>query len=426
MTKIQVKVVLFCTVFFFATIFLLSGQVWATSGEEVEIEADVLEYDPATGIMNAFGNVKLRQDEITITTSQLFYCREDGMVRTNETVHFQSSTLDLTGEGLWYSLSTREGEIKEVKGQGKEVYFSGRAGIISPDDFTVRDGSYTTCELANPCFNISARKVRIDEEYVKIGFGWLELKGLKVLPLPPLRLPTDMDWPDLEAGYTNERGLFVGVTTEQPVSERVRYSYGGSIGTKKWLSLDAGLTWQAGKVSINTTGSYRINGAHIFNTIWRYTDTWGELSASFYQEWGSEAENIGLLQVTHPFSAKTSGSLFYQIEEWGGIKTHGARISGRWIPGFTIGLGMVHGAGNLEEARLGWHPETSISWSGNLAKTWSLSANATYLWGKGMKATEGVWLSQWISLTKDLHCLAISLNYDFIEEDYGLAFRIKW
>ncbi|HEY8345309.1 MAG TPA: LPS export ABC transporter periplasmic protein LptC, partial [Bacillota bacterium] len=271
MTKIQVKVVLFCTVFFFATIFLLSGQVWATSGEEVEIEADVLEYDPATGIMNAFGNVKLRQDEITITTSQLFYCREDGMVRTNETVHFQSSTLDLTGEGLWYSLSTREGEIKEVKGQGKEVYFSGRAGIISPDDFTVRDGSYTTCELANPCFNISARKVRIDEEYVKIGFGWLELKGLKVLPLPPLRLPTDMDWPDLEAGYTNERGLFVGVTTEQPVSERVRYSYGGSIGTKKWLSLDAGLTWQAGKVSINTTGSYRINGAHIFNTIWRYT-----------------------------------------------------------------------------------------------------------------------------------------------------------
>ena len=47
MTKFQVKIVLFLRCFF-ATIFLLSVNL-GRLGEEVEIEADVLEFDPAPG-----------------------------------------------------------------------------------------------------------------------------------------------------------------------------------------------------------------------------------------------------------------------------------------------------------------------------------------------------------------------------------------
>lgn len=426
MIKIQVKIVLVCMAILFAYTFFLPGQAWGVSGEEVEIKADILEYDPATGIINALGNVEFRRKDIVITTNQLLYCQEDGIVRTDEAVHYRSATMDLTGEGMWYSLTTEEGEIREVDGEGNKVYFSGRQGEIDGEDILVRDGSYTRCELSDPCFSISAKKVKINGDHVRTGFGWLKLKGFKVLPLPPLSFSTGDDWPDLEVGYTNERGLFVGIKEERPLSESFRFNYGGSIGTNKWLSVDAGVAWQSGKLSMNTTGSYRWNGDHIFHTVWKYSDSWGQLTASYYEEWGAEPENIRLLEASRPLFAKTSGTLFYQVEQWGEAESYGARVSGRWIPGFTIGLGMVHGQGKLEKARLGWHPETSVTWSQKLTNTWSIAANATYLWGEGMVAKEGIWRSQSIALTKDLHCFAIGLNYDFIEGDYGYTLRIKW
>ena len=426
MIKVQVKTVVLCMVIFFGYMVFFPASAKGAFSNEIEMVADQMEYDPVTGIITATGNVEFRQDDIIITTNQLFYCEKDEIVRTEERVRLRSSSFDLTGESMWYSLSTEQGEIKKVKGKSDDLYFSGEKGIISPDDMLVQTGSYTQCCLDIPCYSIHAKKVTIEEDIVKTGFGWFALKGVKVLPLPPVKFSTEDRWPDVQVGYTSEKGFFVSGTLHKPLAENLRLSYGGTLGTKNWQSLDGGVNWQSGKVSMTAQGSLVANGNHRVNGNMSYSDSWGRLSANFREEWGDDPERITLFQFSRGLFPKTSGILFWQSEEWGAVETYGVRFRGRWIPGVTLGLGMVHGSGKLGEKRLGWHPETSVNLAVNLTDTWRLTAGATYLWSRDLDPDDGVWRSQQVSLTKDLHCFAVGVNYDFIEDYYEYTFQVKW
>lgn len=97
---------------------LFSGSTFAAQEAPVQLSAEVLEYHANQKFVQAKGNVKIIQEETTLTGPYAEYRNATGMAMMNGGVDMSSATLRVTGERLDYN--TRSG-AGVVTGQPKMV-----------------------------------------------------------------------------------------------------------------------------------------------------------------------------------------------------------------------------------------------------------------------------------------------------------------
>jgi LPS-assembly protein len=160
----------------------------AAENVTVQLNADVISFEEATGVATAEGSVRLTDREFYVTAPYLEYTSASGQVTalsspSGEVVLFTAGKR-LAGERLDYNLETRRGamtnpsgkvDVFYVRGETIEVMpssetpqrkgktVSGSAGEESDDDLSAiwRGASVTTCGEPHPHYRLTAKNVTI-------------------------------------------------------------------------------------------------------------------------------------------------------------------------------------------------------------------------------------------------------------------------
>jgi hypothetical protein len=401
--------------------------------EYLEIDAPMVEFNPDQQIYIASGGVIFKKDNFLLTAEKVIYDRKQELIKAEERVRLSTPSGTWEGDRAEYSFKTEKGEITSLKGSTGKILVSGSKGKIDGEHFNLEKADITRCNLSVPCIKIKAKKVNLVEQRAKLQGAWLYIKKLPVLPLPPLTVPTDNleGWPKVEAGYNNTRGLYLYGRIDQETGENSNLYYGVGAGTKKWLSLQGGWNWHLtpdlllstglnwepwNKLTGNGSLSYKLPGA--------------EFTAKAERGWNSSSTGTDSFKIKAPLFSRTKGELIYSSsfvknqtntlvrEEYGG------RITGPWIPGFTLGTGVIHGTGDLGgRGPNGWYLETSWNGGFELLPTWRVKAVGKTFWQKG---AEVHWVNNTVSLAKDLHCFKAELGYNFVGKSIQFDLGINW
>ena len=162
----------------------------ATAPREVEIEAQLVEFDPDSRVYRASGGVILTSGDFRLQAETVLYNQETEVITAEQGVKLQTATGNWEGESLVYSFRTEEGTLTAFRGAMGSSFIPGKQGSAG-EEILVRGGSFTRCELTSPCVKIKARRVRLVDDRVQVGGGWLYLKNFPVLPLPPVTFTPD-------------------------------------------------------------------------------------------------------------------------------------------------------------------------------------------------------------------------------------------
>ncbi|NLW56332.1 MAG: hypothetical protein GX050_06940 [Firmicutes bacterium] len=420
-----------------AFLFLSSGllPVAAAENQQLEIEALQVEFDPEQRIYVASGEVRFSTADFLLEAEHLLYYQEEELVIAEKDVKLVTSSGTWKGEKIEYSLREDRGRIITPRGTVGQSLLSGEHGGIDGDQLYLEDVAFTRCALSVPCIKIKTSRVVVEEDKIKSKWGWLYLKNLPVLPLPPLTLPADGydNWPQLEVGANSTRGLFVEGIFSHQVSEGFVLNYGMGLGTNQWqrlrsegrwtltpnLTVTPRLFWEPGKnLNGNATLVYRFPRGV-------------QLRAEVDRDWKSQS-TVGedTLSLGFPLFGKTRGELVYSTnlndnqQRLRRRQDYGGRITTRLLPGFTLSTALFYGDGNLPAGRFNdWYWETSWNGGVKLASTWRVEAEGKHRWqsGKDLK-----WVTNKVRLVKDLHCFKASLGYNINSESYEFALSFNW
>lgn len=419
-------------ILFFALLVGGGTPAQATAPREVEIEARLVEFDPESGIYRASGGVVLTSGDLQLEAETVFYNQKTEVITAEQGVILQTATGEWEGEKLVYSFRTEEGTLTAFHGAIGTSFYTGQTGQLRSDEILVQDGSFTRCELVAPCVSIRAGRVRLVDDRVQVRGGWLYLKELPVLPLPPVTFTPDHfeNWPQLEIGINKPRGFYVLGRLTHQVDEEVTLHYGAGAGTNHWWNGQAGIRWQPSSDLVFDSGltweEYLRGNASL-------TYNWAPVRfrTAFEHNWAERPTGGHSFSVRGPVTEKSSLELSYTSRFAGKDgdadrrADYGLNLTGRWLPGFTLGAGLFYGEGALldRDSMNGWHLRTTWTGGITLAPTWQLRVAGESRWQAG---DAPLWVENEVKLVKDLHCFKVDLGYDLVDESINFNFGFNW
>ena len=417
-----------------ALLILVTGQstpARAAAATEVEIEASLLEFDPVSKVYKATGGVKFTSGDFRLQAETLVYNQEADFLTAEQGVKLQTAAGEWEGERLEYSFRGEQGTLTTFSGKNGDIFISGTKGELSGEEILVQGGSFAKCELPTPCLKIKAGQVRLVNDKVQVKRGWLYVKNLPVLPLPPLTFAIDQfeNWPQLEVGASGTRGYYVLGKMTHEVNDQVRLDYGGGVGSKKWWNVQTGMNWDlTSDLVLNSTLTWEeyLRGKASLTYQWAPV----QFRAAVSRDWDELTSGDRTLLVQGPLTEKSNLELNYTSsfnEKTNGMhrrEDYGLQVNGSWIPGFTLGGGLYFGQGDLKTNYLnGWYLRTTWSGGIKLAPTWRMQVSGEARWQEGI---DPLWVSSQVKLGKDLHCFNLGLGYDLLDESISFNLGFNW
>lgn len=410
------------------------------AGEEIEITAGHAEFDPETQVFTGSDGVEITSGGLVIRGREVIFDQE-GLLKATGEVEFIYPSLFLQGEDLLYNFTTETGEITEFTGNMEGTLFRGSRAEIIGRSLYLEDTAFTRCTLSEPDLEFCVRSIRMDNDRLETGAGWLKVKGIRLLPLPPLSVPTKSPegWPLIGVGYDNDWSLFFSGSVRYPFFDQFAFSTGAILGINGRLGLTAGLYWFPDELlEMNTSYTWNNRAGEEIIYSLKHKGIRSEFQAGITnnREEG-EIPGQGWMQLHFPLAPKVTGELFlrkdypYEITGLTGlddpkVESFGGRVRKNWSPQFSAGLGLVHARGDWGEWEKdylpGWQLETAVEGRILQVGPWTLGLEAIYMWGK----EEGLWNTQKVALFRDLHCFEAGLNYDLLKKEIALEINLTW
>ncbi len=144
-----------------AVFLFVSSPVW---GEEIPVtlNADEVEYlqDGKTAI--ARGNVDIRAEDIRLTAKKVtFWIEKEELLAEGDVVFYGQNDV-IRGQKIRYNFREKRGELVDARTYHEPWFAAGKhIERIGEKDIKIRRGSITTCDLENPHYRISAKKIDI-------------------------------------------------------------------------------------------------------------------------------------------------------------------------------------------------------------------------------------------------------------------------
>ncbi|MDI7247462.1 MAG: hypothetical protein QME92_08355 [Bacillota bacterium] len=191
------------------------------SPEPARISGDRVTVDLEASRARAEGNVVLTYKDLRIICDVLEVNTASGELVATGHVEFDDGDDVVTGDVLRYDLKARRGSITHgraaVTGERMDgkMYVSGEEFAAEPGKITVKDGSFTTCDLEEPHYHVEAGEIEvyIDDRMVlrKVSYweGKIRLFYWPYLVLP-IREENRFDLPKI--GYGPTEGWFIKTT----------------------------------------------------------------------------------------------------------------------------------------------------------------------------------------------------------------------
>ena len=224
---------------------LLSGNVQITLGNR-HLRADYVQFDRVTGEATAQGNVRVTGGD------------------NDEYIQASHGSYNLrTGTGRFFDVSGSVGlhsrEPEPAFGTPSRVglespnpfLFTGRiVDKTGPSDYTLYDGTVTSCLLPRPDWQFSSHKFAVDGIRARATYSVFRLLGLPLLPLPYLTTPA--------SGDQRQSGLLIPVLGDSSTK-------GITVGEEAFLTLGRSADLTVGSIyysirGFSEAGTFRYKG----------------------------------------------------------------------------------------------------------------------------------------------------------------------
>lgn len=131
--------------------------------QDVQLFCDQMEYDQDTNTVHATGNVKIvRSPTKTALAGSILY-----------------------GNSAVYNLDSKSGQMKDIRIESRPFYDYAKEGYIEDGKFILKNGYVSTCDLDDPHYRLTARKIIIyPKDKIIAKNVWL-----KVGPVPVFYIP---------------------------------------------------------------------------------------------------------------------------------------------------------------------------------------------------------------------------------------------
>ncbi len=186
----------------------------------LEIHADVSDFDHATGVARASGDVIVKLDSLTIESQEFEFSQASGMIRASGDVRLFKGEQVINAEEIFYNVNTKEVNASHIRSALEPFYYEGEKVIVPEGEgrpITMENATITTDDSPNPDYRITAKKITVHpESRVVIRGAKFKVGDRTVMALPFYIQPLNGDvgykftpgWSSAWGGYVlNQYGF---------------------------------------------------------------------------------------------------------------------------------------------------------------------------------------------------------------------------
>ncbi|MGB3242477.1 MAG: LptA/OstA family protein, partial [Candidatus Omnitrophota bacterium] len=138
-------------------------------GQPIVVDGDKVEYFEEENRIVAEGNVSITYGDIKLTCDRIEVNTKSQQALCQGNVRIDQPEGVMTGDRIRYDFIRKEGEI--IGGEVKAFPWFGRAeetGKVAKNEYLLRNGWITTCDLDMPHYRIKAGEIRVfpDEKVI--------------------------------------------------------------------------------------------------------------------------------------------------------------------------------------------------------------------------------------------------------------------
>jgi lipopolysaccharide export system protein LptA len=237
------------------------------------IEAESVDIQLDTETTHASGNARLTYQGLELCADDLTYDRATGEVTASGNLRLTQGPRVMSGESLRYNLSSEEGVLRRARAVEQGVTITGEEIRFSPQEAVAREAQFTTCDRSDPHFAFAAERITLTAEEAPTGDaprrgrlslskGRIVYRGRTVLPVPGYTVNvgdvgTGRGNPTPVLGFSGDDGPYVSLgytlgRPDGPLTGNFRYRYTTSRGIRGHLR-----AWRAAGPTELTFGYYR-------------------------------------------------------------------------------------------------------------------------------------------------------------------------
>ncbi len=136
-----------------------------------------------------YGNAVVKYDKIELTADLIIYDMKNSLVLATYTLDsngnkvgkpvFKEGTEEIESDTIKYNFETKRGIIKQVRTKVAEGYIDGELVVKDENDILyIKDGRYCPCEDPDAHTKFRVTKIKVMEDLIVTGPGYLELAGI--------------------------------------------------------------------------------------------------------------------------------------------------------------------------------------------------------------------------------------------------------
>jgi LPS-assembly protein len=195
----------------------------------ISLVADYLAYDSDEDSYEAKGDVVLRQGEVELKSDTLLWQASTQDAAAEGSVELEDIGTKVIGTSMQYNMATRQGQIRDGRLFVREGNFHLEGQQIEKEgqfEYSVKEGSFTTCDGEIPDWKFSADEVDITVGgYARAKHVWFYIKDVPVLYSPYLTFPVKAERESglltPSFGYSNNKGTLASLAWYQVIDRHM-------------------------------------------------------------------------------------------------------------------------------------------------------------------------------------------------------------
>jgi len=212
--------------------------------KDLVINADNVSYDKKNHVVEAAGSVEVTYQDVSIFGNYVVYNTKLNKAWADRGFVLTYGNITIEGQTLEY-------KIKQKKGKATDVYFiyqgiglTGKRVDLSPEEFELKDASFTTCDLDHQHYRVTASDILFYPEYgwLVAYWGYFWLGPFPVVPMPTYiydMLAAEKGRRNIppfpEIGSNDEDGTYINERLAWHIRRELSGSYSITYATKKGL-----------------------------------------------------------------------------------------------------------------------------------------------------------------------------------------------
>ncbi|MBI5399679.1 LPS-assembly protein LptD [Candidatus Saganbacteria bacterium] len=248
--------------------------------KDVVINGNNVIYDKTNSLVEAAGSVEVKYKDVKITGQNITYNTKLDRAWADRGFVLSYNDITIEGQSLDYKLKERKGTATDIHLDYQGIDLSGRRVLLSPAEFNLQNASFSTCNLTNKHYHVTATDVVFYPEYGWLvaywGYFWLG-------PVPLVPMPTyiyDLAArerergnipPFPEIGANDEDGAFLNERLAWYLRRELSGNYSLSYAAKKGFGGGVETDYV---IDENNRGNVRLNFNNTDQTYGGMTHSW--------------------------------------------------------------------------------------------------------------------------------------------------------